>query len=96
MKKIYDQKKKKFVRVGVLKNLTFRSAPGFKFFLHKSLGEDGFTVSEEISGCFIVQAVKSKTAAINEARGKLQFQGVERLRDAIKRSLEVQNDQARI
>ena len=97
LKKIYDKGKKKFVNTGVLKNLTFRAAPGFKFFLHRSLKVKGFSVTEESSGCCVIAAAKSKTAAINGARSLLQFQGVERLKQAITKAVEVQrNDKARV
>lgn len=45
--KIWNQEKKYWAKVEVIKNLYFKSAPGFKFFLHKGYKEPGFVVSEE-------------------------------------------------
>lgn len=97
LKKVYNQNNKEFVDVRVLKNLTFRAAPGFKFFLHKALSAKGFSVTEETSGAAVCYRERSITAAIREARSKLQFYRVDKLKEAISKAVEVQrNDKARI
>ena len=77
--KIWNQEKKYWAKVEVIKNLTFKSAPGFKFFLHKAYKEPGFVVSEETSGARVNYPKTSKTAAIKAAREKLKIIGPERV-----------------
>ena len=87
MSQIWDREKRCWVKVKALKNLTFRSVPGFKFFLHKAYKESGFVVTEEISGARVGDPQSSKTAAINSTRDKLKFIGVERLQQAIVKAM---------
>ena len=81
--KIWNQEKKYWAKVEVIKNLTFKSAPGFKFFLHKGYKEPGFVVSEETSGARVGWPQISKTAAIKAAREKLKSVGLEKLIKAV-------------
>ncbi|HBZ35490.1 MAG TPA: hypothetical protein DEO33_03595 [Rikenellaceae bacterium] len=81
--KIWNQKKKYWAKVEVIKNLTFKSAPGFKFFLHKGYKEPGFVVSEETSGARVCWSQTSKTAAIKAARERLKSVSLEELIKAV-------------
>ena len=47
MKKVFSEAEKKLVEVRNLKNLTFKSHPGWKFFVRRTLGgSKTFTVTE--------------------------------------------------
>jgi hypothetical protein len=85
--KIWNQEKKYWAKVEVIKNLTFKSAPGFKFFLHKGYKEPGFVVSEETSGARVALPLPNKTVAIKNAREKLKSIGLERLTEAVNVSI---------
>lgn len=51
MKKVFHEGEKKLVEVKNLKNLTFKSHPGWKFFVHRALGSTKtFTVTENSTG----------------------------------------------
>lgn len=83
MAKIWDREKKCWVSVKSLKDLTFRSTPGFKFFVSKAYKEPGFVVTEETTGARVTLPQKSKTAAIREAREMLKSAGLERLQRVV-------------
>ena len=77
-----------WVEVKPLRFLTFRVAPGFKFFLHKAYKELGFAVTEITTGARITFPQKSMTAAVREARTKIQQLGTEKFRKAVDRTME--------
>jgi hypothetical protein len=71
-----------------LRFLTFRAAPGYKFFLHKAYKELGFAVTETTTGARITFPQKSPTAAVRESRAKIQQMGLENFRKAVEKILE--------
>jgi len=86
MKRIRDNKNERWIKMKSIKELTFRSAPGYKFFLHKAYKENGFTISEETTG-FAVTIASSKTAAIESARKILKYIGGERFDSLVAEAL---------
>lgn len=86
--RIFNTVKKCWVEVKPLRFLTFRAAPGFKFFLHKAYKEPGFVVTETTTGARLTFPQKSKTAAVKEARTKVQQIGFESFCKAVDRALE--------
>ena len=90
--RIWDRKKRCWVEVKPLKFLTFRAAPGFKFFLHKAYNEDlGFAVTETTTGARVTYPQKSKTAAVREARIRVQSFAPELFQQAVNRALKEHN-----
>jgi hypothetical protein len=87
--RIWDREKRCLVEVKPLKFLTFRAAPGFKFFLSKAYKELGFVVTETTTGARVTFPQKSMTAAVREARTKIQQLGTEKFCVAVKKALEV-------
>ena len=83
MARIWDREKKCWVSVKALKSLTFRSVPGFKFFVNKAYKELGFVVTEETTGARVSYPQKSKTAAIREVRERLKSIGLEKFQRAV-------------
>ena len=77
-----------WIEVKPLKFLTFRVAPGFKFFLSKAYKELGFVVTETTTGARITFPQKSPTAAVRESRAKIQQMGLENFRKAVEKILE--------
>jgi hypothetical protein len=78
----------KEVEVKNLKNLTFPEAPGFKFFLHRSHLEKGFSITEETSGACICREQRTMKLAIEEAKYRLEFWGVKKFKTAVKNAIE--------
>jgi len=93
--RIWNREKRCWVKVKPLRFLTFRAAPGFKFFLSKAYKELGFAVTETTTGARLTFPQKSKTAAVKEARAKLQQFGFESFCKAVDRVLEVQKNDKR-
>lgn len=83
MAKIWDREKKCWVSVKSLKDLTFRSTPGFKFFVSKAYKEPGFVVTEETTGARVTSPQKSKIAAIRGAKEWLKSIGLESFQRAV-------------
>jgi hypothetical protein len=86
--RIWDIKKRCWIEVKPLRFLTFRAAPGFKFFLSKAYKELGFVVTETTTGARITFPQKSPTAAVRESRAKIQQMGLENFRKAVEKILE--------
>jgi hypothetical protein len=87
--RIWDREKRCWVEVKPLRFLTFRAVTGFKFFLHKAYKEPGFAVTEITTGARVTFPQKSMTAAVREARTKIQQLGTEKFCVAVKKALEV-------
>ena len=51
---VYNWKDKKEVKVKNLKNVRFSCVPDYQFFVHKSLGGKGYSVTEKISGAAVI------------------------------------------
>ena len=85
--RIWDREKRCWVEVKPLKFLTFRAAPGFKFFLSKAYKEKGFVMTETITGARVTFPRASKTAAIRESRNKIKFTGIDLFQRAIRKAL---------
>lgn len=82
MAKVWDLQLKKYVEVRNLKNITFPWLPGFEFFLHKTHGWEGYTVSEKTSGAAVCMSY-SREFAIIRAEALLKKKGKKRLKKAI-------------
>lgn len=93
--RIWDIKKRCWVEVKPLRFLTFRAAPGFKFFLSKAYKELGFAVTETTTGARLTFPQKSPTAAVRESRAKLQQTGLEKFCKAVEKALEEQKNDKR-
>lgn len=93
--RIWDIKKRCWIEVKPLRFLTFRAAPGFKFFLSKAYKELGFAVTETTTGARLTFPRKSKTAAVRESRAKLQQIGLEKFCEAVEKALEAQKNDKR-
>jgi len=89
--RIWDREKRCWVEVKPLRFLTFRAAPGFKFFLHKAYKELGFAVTETTTGARLTFPQKSPTAAVRESRAKIQQIGLEKFCKAVEKALEEHN-----
>ena len=89
--RIFNTVKKCWVEVKPLRFLTFRAAPGFKFFLHKAYKEEGFAVTETTTGARVTYPQKSKTAAVREARIRVQSFAPELFQQAVNRALKEHN-----
>ena len=93
--RIWNREKRCWVKVKSLRFLTFRAAPGFKFFLHKAYKEPGFAVTETTTGARLTFPQKSKTAAVKEARAKVQQFAFESFCKVVDRVLEEQKNDKR-
>jgi len=68
MKKVFSEAEKKLVEVRNLKNLTFKSHPGWKFFVHRTLeSSKTFTVTENSTGVAVRYNCDTVKIAIAQA-----------------------------
>lgn len=65
MAKIVNVKEKKLVDVRNLKNVKIPGYDDDGFFVHKTLGGEGFTLTHKESGCAVVQNCDSVKSAVS-------------------------------
>lgn len=94
MVRIYDNIEKKSVKVQSMKNLAFKEAPNYKFFLHKRYKDKGYTVSERTSSCALSHGDTPFLTTL-DAQAKLNHYGENKLKKAVDRALEVQKNDKR-
>ena len=92
MAKIWGQKIKKYVKTRNIKTIIFPFLPGFEFFLHKTLGCEGYTVSEKTSGAAVWHGW-DKENAIEVSERLLKKKGKRRLKTAIAAAIAIQKEE---
>jgi hypothetical protein len=67
MATVYNWKDKKEVQVKNLRNVRFSCAPNYQFFVHKSLGGKGYSITEKISGAAVISCSATVKSTIEWA-----------------------------
>jgi hypothetical protein len=92
MKKIYIRAEKKLVPVKNLKNVVIPGWQEYKFFAHKRPLDDGYTVSEESTGCAVVigDSKDLLSSVISQAVIRMNTVTKERFADMIQSAFGIQ------